>query len=185
MKIIGIIPARKESKRLKNKNTYPLKGKPLIEYTIDAALKSKYLSKENIYVSTDFIEVIEICNRRGIRFLKRSSELAKDGVWTQEVVNDVDSKIGGLDEEDIIIILQANSPQMTPEVIDTSIEMLCVYDLWQVHTVDEKMINNGAIHVMRRKVRNHKGKANYNGIIKTNWVDVHTEEDIELLNNLL
>ena len=40
MKIIGIIPARKGSKRLKYKNIYSLKGKPLIGYSIKAALDS-------------------------------------------------------------------------------------------------------------------------------------------------
>ena len=42
--IIGIIPARKGSKRIKNKNTKLLNGKPLIEYTIIEVKKSKLLT---------------------------------------------------------------------------------------------------------------------------------------------
>ena len=47
MKIISIIPARAGSKRLKHKNVYPFNGIPLIEYTINAALDSKYISRKN------------------------------------------------------------------------------------------------------------------------------------------
>ena len=57
--------------------------------------------------------------------------------------------------------------------------------LWQVHNGDENFIHNGAIQVMKRKVSNHKGKVNYNGVIKTDWIDVHVKEDIETLENIL
>ena len=42
-KIIAIIPARGNSKRLKNKNMLKLNGKPLIYHTIKAAIKSKLI----------------------------------------------------------------------------------------------------------------------------------------------
>ena len=58
MKIIGIIPAREGSKRLKHKNVYPLKGIPLIEYTIKAALNSKYFTQNNLYVNSNFDKVL-------------------------------------------------------------------------------------------------------------------------------
>ena len=53
MKIIGIIPARKGSKRLKYKNIYSLKGTPLIGYSIQAALGSKYLNTDNLYITCE------------------------------------------------------------------------------------------------------------------------------------
>ena len=50
-KILAIIPARGGSKSLKNKNIIDLLGKPLISYSINCALNSKYISR--IIVSTD------------------------------------------------------------------------------------------------------------------------------------
>ena len=47
--VLAIIPARKGSKRLKGKNTALLCGKPMIEYTIEEAKKSKYI--DNIIIS--------------------------------------------------------------------------------------------------------------------------------------
>tara|TARA_Y100000356_G_C11177634_1_gene245009 strand:+ start:52 stop:609 length:558 start_codon:yes stop_codon:yes gene_type:complete len=185
MKIIGIIPARKGSKRLKHKNVYPINNKPLIEYTIDAALNSKYLNKNNLYINTDFDKVIDIAKSRNVKYIERPSKLAGDKVWTQDVINHTTNTIKNLEEEDIIIILQANSPQMDSQTIDNCIELLLDNNLWQVNTVDNLLINNGAIQVIKHKVRNHYGKANYNGVIITNWIDIHTIEDINEVKKVL
>lgn len=184
MNIIGIIPARKGSKRLKHKNIYLLKNKPLIEYTIDAALNSKYLSHTNLYISTNFPEVIEIGNKYNLNIHERSESLSDDKTWTQDVVNDVIKHIP-LKEDDLIVILQANSPQITPQIIDECIDKTLNHNLWEVHTVDKELIHNGAIQVIRKKVCNHIGKVNYNGFILTDWVDVHTINDIKVLEKII
>ena len=57
MTIVAIIPARGGSKRLPRKNIKPLGGKPLIAYTIEHALNSKYLDR--VIVSTDDDEIAE------------------------------------------------------------------------------------------------------------------------------
>lgn len=185
MNIIGVIPARKGSKRLVYKNVYPLNGKPLIEYSIQAALESKFLSAENLYISTDFDQVKEIASRFNLQTIDRPQELALDNVWTQDVVDHVDDTLGYLLDDDLIVIIQANSPQITSDVIDECINKVISYNLWQVHTVDSELINNGAIQVIRKKLKFHKGKANYNGVVVTDWVDVHTVEDIKYLETIL
>ena len=60
---LAIIPARGGSKGIKNKNIVDLYGKPLISYTIEAALKSNQFSK--IIVSTDSVEIAEISKEYG------------------------------------------------------------------------------------------------------------------------
>ena len=62
-KCICIIPARKGSKRIKNKNIINFFGKPLIYYSIKAALKSKIFSK--IIVSTDCKKIANISKKYG------------------------------------------------------------------------------------------------------------------------
>lgn len=183
MKIIGIIPARKGSKRLKHKNIYSLKGTPLIGYSIQAALGSKYLNTDNLYISSNFDAIKELADLNGIKYITRPEHLADGTTWTQEVINHVDENVG-FDSEDIIVILQANSPQMTSKKIDECIDMLINHKLWQVNTVGKDMINNGAIQVIKRFVREHKGKVNYNGIVLTDWIDVHTIEDIRTIEQL-
>jgi len=184
-KVIAIIPARAGSKRLKGKNIYPLKGKPLIEYTIDAALKSRYLSRNNLYVTTNYQEVKDLCKSKRVNIIDRPDALAQDHIWTQDVIDHAVDTIKNLHPEDIIVILQANSPQMTSQMIDKCIQRVTKEGLWQVHTVDQDLIHNGAIQVMRNKVCLHKGKVNYNGVVLTDWIDVHTIKDIEELEKVI
>ena len=62
-KVLALIPARAGSKGIKDKNIRPLLGKPLVAYSIEAALKSKYMDK--VIVSTDGQKIAEISERYG------------------------------------------------------------------------------------------------------------------------
>ena len=75
-KVICIIPARKNSKRIKNKNIISFDGKPMIYWTIKAALNSKIFSK--VIVSTDCEEIREISCQTGAEVPFLRNELADD-----------------------------------------------------------------------------------------------------------
>ena len=74
---IAIIPARGGSKRIPGKNIRPLAGKPLIAYSIEAALQSELFSR--VLVSTDSEEIAEFARKSGaeVPFL-RSSAISDD-----------------------------------------------------------------------------------------------------------
>lgn len=82
-KSIAIIPARGGSKRLKHKNILPLGGKPLISWSIEAALKSNLFEK--VCVSTDDEETAFIAANSGANVLIRPSSLATDTASCAEV----------------------------------------------------------------------------------------------------
>lgn len=85
MRTLVIIPARGGSKGIPHKNIKPLNGKPLIYYTIDTA--RTIVSDEDICVSTDDDEIIEVVERYGLRVpFKRPDELATDTAGTYEVL---------------------------------------------------------------------------------------------------
>ena len=73
---LGIIPARGGSKRLPRKNILNLCGKPLISWSIEAGLKSKYIDK--VVVSSDDTEILNISNELKVQVIKRPDELARD-----------------------------------------------------------------------------------------------------------
>jgi len=73
-KILCVIPARGGSKGLKNKNILPLAGKPLIGYTIEAALESKLIGR--ITVSTDEQKIATIAARYGVTVIRRPKQFA-------------------------------------------------------------------------------------------------------------
>lgn len=120
MKVIAIIPARGGSKGIKNKNIYPIYGKPLISYTIEAAIKSRLLNK--IVVSSDSDEILEVATSwREVTLHQRDNKIAQD---KSPVTHTVHSVLKSFDESfDAIMLLQPTSPIRTSEQIDKAIQL--------------------------------------------------------------
>ena len=76
MKIAALIPARGGSKRLVNKNIYPLLGKPLLQYTIEACLAAPSIN--TVFVSSDDERILKVAKDTGAIPLKRDAEFADD-----------------------------------------------------------------------------------------------------------
>ena len=87
---LALIPARGGSQRLPNKNILDFCGKPLIKWTIDAALKCKKIDK--VVVSSDSEKILKISSVLGVDILKRSKELSNNKAKMADVVLDVLSK---------------------------------------------------------------------------------------------
>ena len=88
MKNLCIIPARGGSKRIPRKNIKPFMGKPIMAYSIEAALKSGLFDK--VMVSTDDVEFAEVAKKYGasVPFL-RSEATANDYATTVDVLLEV------------------------------------------------------------------------------------------------
>lgn len=122
-KIIAIIPARSGSKGIKDKNIKELNGKPLIAYTIEAALESNVF--EDVIVSTDSEEYADISRRYGatVPFL-RPKKLAEDISKTNDVIQDVILKLKAHGKEyDDFMLLQPTSPLRTKDDIIESVKI--------------------------------------------------------------
>lgn len=124
MKILAIIPARGGSKSVPRKNIRQLVGKPLIAWTIEAALAAPGLDR--VVVSTEDEEIAAISREWGaeVPFMRRP-ELAKDNTATLAVLQDV---IARMDTEegyrpDAVMTLQPTSPLRTPQHIDEAIAL--------------------------------------------------------------
>ena len=120
--IIGIIPARKNSKRIKNKNIKLLNGKPLIEYTIIEAKKSKLL--DQIIVSTDSPIIKKISGMNGINVSKlRSKKLSSENVKMLSVLKNALIVNNLRKKAKTIVLLQPTSPLRKVEHIDKAIKI--------------------------------------------------------------
>ncbi|MCK9339012.1 MAG: pseudaminic acid cytidylyltransferase [Bacteroidales bacterium] len=88
MRNIAIIPARGGSKRIPRKNIKDFLGKPIIAYSIEAAIQSNLF--EEIMVSTDDEEIAEVAERFGAKVpFMRSTETANDFASTNDVLKEV------------------------------------------------------------------------------------------------
>ena len=119
MKKIAIIPARSGSKGLPNKNILMLGNKPLIAYTIEAALKSREF--ERVIVSTDSLEYKYIAEKFGAKVFMRSEELSNDKASSFVVIEDVLNKIETT--VDYFVLLQVTSPFRNKNHIKESIKV--------------------------------------------------------------
>ena len=90
MNKIAIIPARSGSKGLKNKNIIDVCGKPLLAYSIEAALKSACF--DTVILSTDSDEYAEIGKRYGAEIMMRGENLSDDKATTFMVIEDILAK---------------------------------------------------------------------------------------------
>ena len=120
-KVIAIIPARGGSKGLPRKNIKNLAGKPLIAWTIELALKSRYLDR--VIVSTEDDEIAKISKKYGAEVIKRPKKLATDKTETIDVIFHV---LRTLKKEnytpEIIILLQPTSPLRSADDVNKAIE---------------------------------------------------------------
>ncbi len=125
MKILGVIPARGASKGLPRKNILLLDGKPLIEYTIEAALNAGDLFYR-VIVSTEDAEIADISRRAGaeVPFL-RPPQLARDDTPTllvlQHALDYVERNDGIV--IDWIMVLQPTSPLRTRTDIEAVVTL--------------------------------------------------------------
>ena len=131
MKPLIIIPARGGSKGIPKKNIAMLDGRPLIDYTIKAALA--IAASSQIILSTDSEEIASVVRDCGLDTpYRRPAELATDTAGSREVILDVmdwAEKEGR--EYDAVVLLQPTSPLRKPEDIagamalyDDSIDMV-------------------------------------------------------------
>lgn len=109
MNRIVIIPARSGSKGLKDKNIIDVCGKPLIAYSIDAAVKSNLFSR--VIVSTDSEKYGEIAKLYGAEVMYRGEALSNDKATTFMVIEDILNRLK--QDIDYFALLQPTSPMRT------------------------------------------------------------------------
>ena len=124
MRVLGIVTARGGSKGIPRKNLTLLAGKPLLQWTADAALASKRLDR--VVLSTDDPEIAKAGIEYGLDVpFMRPAELARDDTPSIPVVQDVVKRLAEQGEHyDAIFLLQPTNPLRRPEDIDGAIDLL-------------------------------------------------------------
>ena len=141
-KILVVIPARGDSKRILRKNIRLLADKPLIAHAIGIAKSSKYV--DDVVVSSEDFEIIQIAEKFGASIVRRSPNLAGDRIPLDPVILDatVQKEKQAFDEYDIVITIQPTSPLLKSETLDKAIEKFDNYNIDTVISVTcEKHFN--------------------------------------------
>lgn len=161
---LAIIPARGGSKGLPGKNIKILCGKPLIAWSIEAGLKSRYI--DEVIVSSDDNEILSISENYGAEVLKRPQEFASD---TSSTFDAIKYSVDKIDKKyDYIILLQPTSPIRNERHIDEAIELLekkCADAIISVCEVDHSSLWTNTIPIdcsmnnfLRDEVKNKRSQ---------------------------
>lgn len=115
--ILAVIPARGGSKGVPRKNVRLLAGKPLIAWTIEAALRSQYIDR--VVLSSDDQEIIAVARDLGceVPFVRPAALSGDDAPGIAPVLHALD-EISGYD---LMVLLQPTSPLRSTEDIDGAI----------------------------------------------------------------
>lgn len=210
MNIKTVILARGGSKGVPNKNIVDINGKPLLQYTIEAAKKSK---ASDVWVSTDCSRIMMVAIQNKVNVLMRPSSISGDKSKSEEALLHFAQTI----KFDTLVFIQPTSPLILPEDINKGIEMMGQYDsvfsAYKEHwiprwTLDgrpdgwfaqsrpmrqerkEKWVENGAVYITTKK-QLEESKLRYGGNIgilempESRSFQVDTFDDLALIRKIL
>lgn len=180
MKITAIIPARGGSTRLKDKNIYPVWGKPMLFWSAKACQESKY--EIDVWVSSDSIHILEVAKDLGLKTHLRSSQNSTNDAYKQSAIREAAKHIDNLEgKSDIYISLQANSPTVKSAQIDDAIDLLINKNKDEIFSVDENLMQNAAFRIFKGDYVYQQDLSTCCGVYIADIFDVHTLEDIKIL----
>ena len=175
--IIAIIPARGGSKRLHRKNICPIWGKPLLHWSIKAALDSNRIGA--VWVTTDDEEIAQVAKRSGANVFMRDAKLADDKTYKMVAIRSCFNAMEFTGSA--VVSLQANSPEITGRILDDAIDTFFEHDRNELISVDRNLMMNAAFRIMRPWYVNQKDLSTKTGAFVCDVHDVHTIEDIRLI----
>lgn len=121
--IYALMTGRGGSRSIKDKNIFPILGRPLLAYPILAAKHSKLIKE--IYMTTDSKKLADVARQWGAKIIMRPPELGQDEKHAEAMVHgyEVIRDLERIDPK-ILVILMANCPTITPGIIDQGIQIL-------------------------------------------------------------
>ena len=192
-KYLALILARKNSKRLKNKNIKILGKKPLITITLDNLIKIKYLF-ENIIVSSDSEIVEKYAKRKNVVFIKRPKNLALSKTTSENsAIHALKRYEKKFSKIDYIILFQVTSPFRKNSTIKKIINLSKKYSNDQIVTVSDKIEKkpNGVFYLtpkdtlLKKKNFSYKNFRPYLIKSKKEILDIDTHDDFKIAKKMI
>lgn len=173
MKILVIIPAKTDSTRLPKKNIQKIKGKTLVEYSIDYAKQSKY--NPTIIVSSESDEVLDIALKHKVTFSNRPGHLLKDAEVTDVYIDIVNAYH---EQFDLVVCLQPDHPDREHS-FDYCVDYMIDNNYDDLITIEPSFKRSGSVRIFKydHLMNGHVSKRI--GCIKDDATDIHYQQDLE------
>lgn len=124
LEVLAIIPARGGSKGIPRKNLAPLGGKPLLVWTIEAALEAELVGR--VAVSTEDAQIAQVAAQTGAEVIPRPADLAQDHTHTEPVLVHALEYLRAREgyQPEVVALLQPTTPLRGAAVIDRGLRLL-------------------------------------------------------------
>lgn len=181
MQSVGLIIAKKESKRLPDKNFRNFCGKPMFIWNLEKCLTLF----DKVYVSSDYDFILQESEKLGAVPINRPAELCQSDVPNVAVFQHA---LRFMNNPDIIVAVKADSPTTRPEIIQRSKELMEKYDYNEIMTAypvrgyQDKNCLYGSVWALKRGILEHYPDARNPQpelLLVDRAVDIHTEEDFK------
>jgi CMP-N-acetylneuraminic acid synthetase len=180
-KITVVIPAKKKSRRLKNKNILPIHGMPMFLYVAKEASKLKKINE--IIVSSDCENIKKITLANNFKFVKRPKKLTFESAEKQDViVHAIKKCYNKLNRPDIVISLQPNSPEISFQDLDKALiffkkKLYPGSKKKELISINNNKIQNAAFRIMTYNTVFQKTLSTKIGVYIKDLIDIHTKKD--------
>lgn len=169
-KIIGVVAAKSNSNRFKNKNIYSYKNAPLFWHNVKVMTDLGI----SVYVLTDSEYIKQYCEERGVIVIWRNENINHDNQSLFEVLK---YAYHSLPDFDIMVNILANTINVKTDDIKRLLKCMEDNRLWEVRSYDGKGLENGCM-CLRKEVFNKHELSAYVGAISTNSKEIHYESEI-------
>ncbi len=175
-----IMPVKYNSKRLRNKNILPIKNLPMFVYVAKKFQEKKIIN--NIIVSTESKKIKEICETFNIEFIDRPKRLSKPKVEKQEVIVNAVKRLKYIGDNDIIISLQPNSPEVKFSDLKKALSFFKnkLYknsDIKELICINKKNTQNPSFRILTYKAVFQKTLSTKIGVYFADYEDIHTKKE--------
>lgn len=146
--ILVIIPCRAGSQRFPHKNTALFQGVPLVVNTINIAWEAEL---NNILVSTDDKDVMDLCDANNVRYTSRPAELCGPDAKSEDVVAHA-AEYAQYDlslKFDSICLMQVTSPLLNAGTLKTAVKLYLAQKLDSLTAVDSRYQPVGAFYITK------------------------------------
>jgi len=176
-KVIGIVPARAGSKRLKNKNILLLDGETLAARAAKTLLDSGI---ENVYVSSDYDEA-KLCLPKKAKYLKRDKAYSRDHVPLQTAIK---YAINQIDKDcEYVVILMPNCPEITSDDINRGFDIIYENNSNILRTYSYTTGGENGLIIVKRDYLIYHWIDVYASSLEAGGSEIHTMDDYLFIKN--
>ena len=172
---VGLVAAKGDSKRFKNKNIHPVDGYPMFWHSVKPLLDSNLVGDVFVLTDSDFVK--QYCKENGVNTIHRSHNASRS---EDKLISILRYGYYNLDQEyDGVVTIMANCPGHTAKQVDSCLSMMRDKGLFEVRSFNISGEESGLMAFSKNIIESNQDVSYYVGCSIDEVIEVHYKEDIK------